>query len=379
MRRAPVLSARRFSPDRRAVTVGLGALALSGCVQAAPRLEISARPDCLAPVNAVPGRLIRSVAGLRPYREAGFVVRRETLGAKALVHNYGHGGAGITLSWGTSRLAADLGLPGHQGPVAVIGCGVMGLSTARLLQDEGFAVTIYTDEVPPYTTSNIAGGQWHPYGHFNADRVTPEWREQFRAAAAYSWHRFQLMVGDEYSVRWVPTYNLGGTETQLLPTFPPDLHELSPSQHTFPVDRATRFTTMYVETGRYLRQLMRDFRIAGGTIRRRRFAAPSDIAELSETLVFNCTGLGARALFGDDGMVPVRGQLAILLPQPEIDYAYTGRFGYMFPRPDGIVLGGTFERGIWDATPQDSDIARILARHAQLHAEMRCTALTRTA
>ena len=51
----------------------------------------------------------------------------------------------------------------------------------------------------------------------------------------------------------------------------------------------------------------------------------------------------------------------------------------MFPRPDGIVLGGTFERGIWDATPQDSDIARILARHAQLHAEMRCTALTRTA
>ena len=60
--------------------------------------------------------MIRTVAGLRPYRAAGFVVRAEALGDKRLVHNYGHGGAGITLSWGTSKLATELGLPGHQGP-----------------------------------------------------------------------------------------------------------------------------------------------------------------------------------------------------------------------------------------------------------------------
>mgnify|MGYP001192676816 CR=1 FL=1 len=369
MRNAPV-----FSPDRRAFTASLGALALASCATPASRSGATASANCLPPVNIAPERMIRSVAGLRPYRASGFVVRRDVLGEKALVHNYGHGGAGITLSWGTSRLAVDLGLPGHQGPVAVIGCGVMGLSTARLLQDEGFPVTIYTEDLPPDTTSNISGGQWHPYGHFNADSVTPEWREQFLAAAQYSWNRFQLMVGDEYSIRWLPTYNLGGTEHQLLPTFPPDLGELASPQHPFPIERATRFTTMYVETGRYLRQLIRDFRIAGGTIRRRRFAEPADIAGLPETLVFNCTGLGSHALFGDEGLIPVRGQLAILPPQPEINYAYTGRFGYMFPRPDGIVLGGTFERGVWDATPQAADIARILARHAQLHSELRCAA-----
>ena len=44
----------------------------------------------------------------------------------------------------------------------------------------------------------------------------------------------------------------------------------------------------------------------------------------------------------------MRGQLAILLPQPEVRYAFTGEAGYMFPRADGIVLGGTFERGIWE-------------------------------
>ncbi len=108
-------------------------------------------------------RVIRTVAGLRPYRAQGFVVRGEQLGEKRLVHNYGHGGGGITLSWGSSKLAAELGLQGHSGPVAVIGSGVMGLSTARLVQEAGFPVTIYAAALPPDTTSNIAGGQFHPF------------------------------------------------------------------------------------------------------------------------------------------------------------------------------------------------------------------------
>ena len=65
-------------------------------------------------------RVIRTVAGLRPYRRSGFVVRAEPLGDKKLVHNYGHGGGGITLSWGSSKLASELGLQGHSGPVAVL-------------------------------------------------------------------------------------------------------------------------------------------------------------------------------------------------------------------------------------------------------------------
>ena len=86
---------------------------------------------------------------------------------------------GSRSSWGTSKLATQLGLPGHQGPVAVIGAGVMGLTTARLVQEAGFPVTIYAKALPPDTTSNIAGGQFHPFGHFRHDAVTPEWRAQF--------------------------------------------------------------------------------------------------------------------------------------------------------------------------------------------------------
>ncbi|MGQ0558564.1 MAG: FAD-dependent oxidoreductase, partial [Sphingosinicella sp.] len=129
----------------------------------------------------------------------------------------------------------------------------------------------------------------------------------------------------------------------LLPTFPPINRMLAPGEHPFPAAQVALFETLYVEVGRYLRQLIRDVQIAGGRIAVRRFATPAEIAALPERLIFNCTGLGARALFGDTELRPARGQLAFLLPQPEINYAVLFQAGHMCPRPDGILLGCTFE------------------------------------
>jgi glycine/D-amino acid oxidase-like deaminating enzyme len=355
---------------RRHFVAASAALALPGCATTTARTSST----CLMPVKASPDRVIRTLAGLRPYRPGGFVVRADTLGAKRLVHNYGHGGSGITMSWGTAKLAVEMGAPSHSGPVAVIGAGIVGLSTARLLQEAGFPVTVYAKALPPDTTSNIAGGQFHPFGLFNADAVTPEWRRQFTAALDYSWRRFQIMVGDDYGVRWLTTYSEGAPEAPKLPTFPPAARALRPEEHPFPVERLWQYDTLYVETGRYLRQMMRDIEGAGGRIVVRDFASPAEIASLSETLVFNCTGLGARELFGDMELIPIRGQLAILIPQPEVRYAFTGEAGYMFPRPDGVVIGGSYERNIWEAEPQPERIARIVAAHQRLFAGFRCPA-----
>jgi glycine/D-amino acid oxidase-like deaminating enzyme len=367
--------------DRRRL-IGSAALAASGLMLpgctttgAAPVRSAARATGCLPKVDVAENRIIRSMVGLRPYRAAGFVVRAEPLADKRLVHNYGHGGAGITLSWGTSKLATELGVPGHQGPVAVIGAGIMGLTTARLVQEAGFPVTIYAAALPPDTTSNIAGGQWSPFGHYRESQVTPEWRAQFAAALAYSWRRFQIMVGDDYGVRWLTTYaESGGDKPGPLDVYHPAARKLSRDEHPFPADNIVRFDTMYVETGRFLRQLLRDVQIAGGRIAVRRFATPAELAALPERLIFNCTGLGAHELFGDEELRPARGQLAILLPQPEVRYAFTGDAGYMFPRPDGIILGGTFDLDDWSTEPDPATTQRLLRSHRDHFAAFRCAA-----
>ncbi|HEX3423219.1 MAG TPA: FAD-dependent oxidoreductase [Sphingomicrobium sp.] len=358
--------------DRRTFAAGSAAL-LSGCATVGTGRTSDCTP--LPPVIVDPSRVIRTMAGLRPYRREGFVVRREQLGDKQLVHNYGHGGAGITLSWGTSKLATDLGLSGHSGPVAVLGSGVVGLSTARLVQEAGFPVTIYAAALPPETTSNIAGGQFHPAYAFSEQAVTPDFMAQFTQALDYSWRRYQIMVGEDYGIRWLPTYvETDSPEAKTIATFPPIDRMLSRSEHPFSWSGTLRYDTMYIETGRYLRQMIRDVQIAGGRLEVRKFASPPDIAALPENLVFNCTGLGSRDLFGDQELRPARGQLAILEPQPEVQYAFTGGPGYMFPRPDGIILGGTFELDQWDTTPQPATIERIIADHKRFFASFRCSA-----
>jgi D-amino-acid oxidase len=191
---------------------------------------------------------------------------------------------------------------------------------------------------------------------------------QFRSATDYSWRRFQIMVGEDYGIRWLPTYSEGEPEDRVLPTFPPAMRALAPAEHPFPFAQVYRFDTLYIEPGRYLRQLMRDISLRGGTFAVRRFDTARDIATLQEQLVFNCTGLGARALFDDMDLRPARGQLAILLPQPEIGYAYNSSAGYMFPRPDGIVLGGTFQVGNWSLEADPATTDRILASHRKLFA-----------
>ena len=53
-------------------------------------------------------------------------------------------------------------------------------------------------------------------------------------------------------------------------------------------------------------------------------------------------------------------------------YAYTGSAGYMFPRPDGIILGGTFELDQWSTEPEPAAIDKIIALHKQLFGGFRC-------
>ncbi len=326
-------------------------------------------------VNVSPDRVIRTICGLRPFRPSGFVVRAEKFGDTTVVHNYGHGGAGITLSWGTSRLALDLGLPGHTGPVAVLGCGIVGLSTARLLQDAGFPVTIYAKDLPPNTTSNIGGGWWMPVTVADREFRTPAFNDQLAASAAYAFRRYQIMVGPRYGVRWTRSYTLTNNAPGAPPvdsTLLPEFRDLGPRDHPFSGYQYVRgFDTLLIEPSIYLPAMMNDFYTAGGRIEVREFHNVAEITQLPQKLVFNCTGLGAGTLFNDSELIPIKGQLTFLLPQPEVEYSVVPGDTYMFSRRDGILLGGTHERGNWSLDIDTAIRDHILAQHKQFFDNMK--------
>ena len=116
----------------------------------------------------------------------------------------------------------------------------------------------------------------------------------------------------------------------------------------------------------YLNALLRDYQLAGGRVVAREFENVDQLLGLSEPVLVNCTGLGAKLLFGDEELHPIKGQLTVLLPQPEIDYTMTdGGELYMMPRRDGIVLGGTHDADEWSLEPSDSDMRRVIDGHTK--------------
>ena len=367
--------------DRRTLlkTGGLGLLGLTigGCARTPPPVGLLRPTRRLVPVLAAWERVIRTTVGLRPYRPSGFVLRGERLGDKLLVHNYGHGGAGMSLSWGTGRLAAELALERPERRAAVLGCGVVGLTTTRQLQRRGFDVTIYAADVPPNTTSNMSLAGWTPTsGLVERSLRTPAWDAQFRRAARIAYPELQLLVGRGYGVSWLDGYALRDTppgsrdpdEEPLLPSDlqPPD-HLLGPGEHPFPTRYARVRPGMRFEPSIYLEALMRDVLVFGGQIVVRAFDTPRDLMTLFEPVVVNCTGLGAKELFGDRELMPVKGQLVVMVPQPEVDFTARG----MMPRSDGIVLGHVMQPGNASLEVDEEERTRVVENAVRFFSGMR--------
>src|SRR5512145_1706088 len=105
-------------------------------------------------------------------------------------------------------MAAELALEQPERRAAVLGCGVVGLTTARQLQRRGFEVTIYAATVPPDTTSNMSLAGWTPTsGLVQQPNRTAPWDAQFREAALIAYRRLQLLAGPKYGISWILNYS----------------------------------------------------------------------------------------------------------------------------------------------------------------------------
>jgi glycine/D-amino acid oxidase-like deaminating enzyme len=309
------------------------------------------------------------IAGVRPYRNGSYRLEAETAAGKFIVHNYGHGGAGVTLSWGCAAKVRDIVrqhlATSQDKAAAVLGAGVMGMTAATLLLDLGLKVTIYSERKPAETTSSRAGGQWA------VSVVEFQGKQQeFAGIVKAAYTTFKDSIGKGFGVSEQPNYTAMRSHNldvvlQLAPGLIPEpvhLARLPFEGHTQP---GWEYQTLLIEPPIFLARLESDLNARGAAFVWNRFASKAEVLALTENIIVNCTGLGAMTLWSDAKMQPIKGQLALLPPQPNLQYLY-GQNGYMFPRTDHLVIGGTFEIGVNNEMPSPSTCQDLVDHIASL-------------
>jgi D-amino-acid oxidase len=359
-----------YQPSRRDL-LGIAATGLTATFMAAGLKGAHAQavdlkcepPSDVLPKDILPspqfGNVLRFVAGLRPHRRNRYRLERDpSVDDKLLVHNYGYGGAGITMSWGCAhqvrKIVLASGLLPKEREVAIVGAGVMGLTAAMLLDELklGLQINMYAEKFTPDTTSDVAGGQWAP-SSVEHDGLDDEFADILRNA-----FHIHLARGSAYGVSRRPNYalhrpnNFDKAVPKDIVNYPTCLEQLPFAKLKA---RGYVYNTLLVEPPIFLPKLVAGLK-ASKTVKfcKKSFGSGDQILQLKERIIINCTGLGSGKLFGDQNMVGIKGQLALLKPQPKLRYLFSGLdcdaadgnrqwFQYMFPRSDAVVVGGTYE------------------------------------
>lgn len=324
------------------------------------------RVDRIVPIRADPDSLIRVTVCTRPFRAAGPRFDVEQLGEKTVFHNYGHGGSGWSLSWGSASVVLEKLLTRAQGErdIAIIGAGAIGLTTAIVAQRQGLRPTIYAKEQFPFVRSARATGSYTPDSRIalaaSAGADFPALWERMARASFTMYQSYLGLPGTpvEWTDKYVfsnltpdqlsANYERGNTHgfasyddrIQDLYTGRRDL-ELRDGEKPYKVKTARRGSGMTFNIADYSRTLVEEYKIGGGTIEPREFATPSDVATVPQRLIVNCTGYGARKLWSDDTLIPVRGQIGWLPPQEGVNYSMSLDNLIITGRRDGIAVQPT--------------------------------------
>ncbi|ODU85145.1 MAG: D-amino-acid oxidase [Novosphingobium sp. SCN 63-17] len=308
---------------------------------------------------------------IRPVRAAGPNLGTQMIGDTLVVHNYGHGGSGWSLSWGSAEVAVGKALSVLPSEIAVVGCGIIGLTTAVVAQRAGLKVTIYTRDVIQRTRSFRAHGSFTPDSRVALSAPAGAgfgdlWEQMTRL----SWKGFRSMLGlpgdpvvfqDAFALSDAPpvkkhhdadpaikgAWEPGGLPLQesewahymdRIKDLVPDPVMLEAAENPFPVAYTRRSSEMHFNFPSYAHHLLTEFYQRGGLMVMRDFNDPSQYGQLKEKVVINATGYAARDLWRDKTVFPVRGQTGWLVPQHDASYSLRYKNASLMAKNDGIVV-----------------------------------------
>jgi D-amino-acid oxidase len=257
-----------------------------------------------------------------------------------------------------------MGLTRHR--ITVIGSGIIGLSTAIRLRERGFAVRIVAHQLPPATTSNVAGALWYPYRAYPYERVL--------AWAVTTLRELETLARSGtpgVAQRELREYFVNATADPWWRSALPDFRRLEASEIPSSYADGYTFRTVAIDTDLFLDSLVRRFQSVGGTIEQLEvpLSTPEEVRAESSLLV-NCTGLGARALCNDGELFPIRGEVVHLanpgVRSVSIDEEGFGEVAYVIPHESHCVIGSTAIDHSWDTTPDPAAADRIEERCSRL-------------
>lgn len=245
----------------------------------------------------------------------------------------------------------------------VIGGGVSGLTTALVLLEAGWQVSVWAREWVPHIVSSVAAAIWHPYqvAHPDASRWAMQSQRRLHALAQQPESGVRSVVGIQY---------------YRAPTEPPDWANALPYYRALPPeDLPSGFVCGYcfevplIETPVYMPWLREQVAQRGGQLVQHTVASLDEVVG-EWPVVVNCTGLGARELVADAQMVPIRGQIVKVAPGAVDHFLFDeddpDQPIYLIPRRDGIIVGGTALHDDWDLAVRPETTERILSRAQRL-------------
>ncbi|HHQ2481259.1 TPA: FAD-dependent oxidoreductase [Bacillus cereus] len=268
--------------------------------------------------------------------------------------------------------------------ILVIGGGVIGLTTALVLRNDGYQVKVVTEKLAPEVTSVVAGAlwEWPP-------AVCGNHQDETSIKISKEWSLLSYQIFSKLSkLKEAGVYMRDVTFffKHLVESNPKDFakmnelrqhvqnfrHDASLIQekrinHTIGIKDAYTLLAPMIDTDTYMKWLYEKVAKSDCEIIRKKIVGNLEQEEekfkneYQVDIIVNCTGLGSLELT-DDTMCPLRGALVRVVNDgnhfPKLDEAYCISHdgvsedpGFIFILPRGenmLLLGGLAERNKWD-------------------------------